>query len=383
MKPLLGTLGIVVILVVFWDAFETLILPRRVSRRFRIARFFYKITWALWTRAARVPRNANRRENYLSYYGPLSLLFLLAVWGVGLIVGFALVMDAVGRIQPAAPHSFFSLVYLSASTFFTLGLGDIIPANRIGRLVTVGEAGAGLAFLALVISYLPVLYQSFSRREVRISLLDERAGSPPSAGELLGRRGPKYAESGLQFLREWELWCAELLESHLSYPVLAYFRSQHDNQSWLAALTVILDACALVMAGIEEIADSQASLTFAMARHAAVDLAAILGTPPVRDGTDRLPPEGLERLRRSMTDRGLSPAIDEEADETLTLLRSTYEPYVLALSRHLRMALPAWMPSEESSDNWEVTAWEGRPARRWMRRGSSGGSDQSQDQKQD
>ncbi|HEU5001588.1 MAG TPA: potassium channel family protein [Actinomycetota bacterium] len=371
MKILLGALGVALVLVVFWDAFETLILPRRVSRRFRIARAFYRTTWSLWTLGARVPRTTPRRETYLSYYGPLSLLFLLAVWGGGLILGFALMIEGVGRVHAAGAHTFLSLVYLSASTFFTLGLGDITPANRLGRLVTVAEAGAGLAFLALVISYLPVLYQSFSRREVRISLLDERAGSPPSAGELLGRRGPVYAESGLQFLREWELWCAELLESHLSYPVLAYFRSQHDNQSWLSALTVILDACALVMAGMAEITDSQARLTFAMARHAAVDLAAILGTPPVRGGVDRLPPEGLDRLRRHISESGLTPAAGERAGEELRSLRATYEPYLRALSAHLRMPLPAWMPAEEASDNWEVTAWEGRPARRWMRRGPS------------
>ena len=377
MKFLLGGIGVALILLVFWDAFETLILPRRVSRRFRITRVFYRATWRVWTLAARVPRSATRRENYLSYYGPLSLLFLLMVWAVGLIVGFALMMQAVGRVNAAGAHTFRSLVYLSASTFFTLGLGDITPANGAARLMTVAEAGAGLAFLALVISYLPVLYTSFSRREVRISLLDERAGSPPSAGELLGRRGSAYAESGLQFLREWELWCAELLESHLSYPVLTYFRSQHDNQSWLAALTVILDACALVMAGIEEIPDSQARLTFAMARHAAVDLAAILGTPPIRTARDRLPREELERLRSSIGERGLSPAVDGQADEELASLRETYEPYLLALSAHLLMALPSWMPTEESSDNWEVTAWEGRPARRWMRHGPGAGGGQA------
>jgi hypothetical protein len=233
-------------------------------------------------------------------------------------------------------------------------------------VVTVIESGAGFGFLALVIAYLPVLYQSFSRRETRISMLDERAGSPPSAGELLRRRGSHYNETGARFLRDWELWSAELLESHLSYPVLGYFRSQHDNQSWVAALTVILDACALVLTGIEGILDDQARLTFAMARHASVDLASILSTPPMPPSPDRLPPEDLQRLREMLAERGLVLATGDEAESVLRDLRASYEPYVNALSRRLRMPLPSWLPPEGAADNWEVTAWEvlsGRRAR--------------------
>ena len=117
--------------------------------------------------------------------------------------------------------------------------------NAIGRFLVAIESGMGFAFLALVIAYLPALNQSFSRREVSISLLDARAGSPPTASEMFRRHGHDHGMEALrQLLHEWERWSAELLEGHLSYPVLAYFRSQHDNQSWLAALTAILDTCA-------------------------------------------------------------------------------------------------------------------------------------------
>jgi hypothetical protein len=364
MRAVAEALGIATILVVFWDAFETLILPRRVSRRLRLARMFFRATWGIWGRMSSRFRDPQRRENYLSFYGPLFLLFLVAVWAAGMILGFALLQMGGGRARPPGSGSFATLLYLSASTFFTLGLGDVTPANSFARTVTVVEAGAGFGFLALVIGYLPVLYQSFSRREVRISMLDQRAGSPPSAGELLGRRGTSYNETGAIFLRDWELWSAELLESHLSYPVLGYFRSQHDNQSWLAALTVILDGCSLVMTGIEGIPDGQATLTFAMARHAAVDLASTIGTPPVPPSPDRLPPEGLEQLRRVLAARGLTLATGEEADSVLRELRSSYEPYVNALSRHLRMPLPSWLPPDDVADNWEITAWDTRPQRR-------------------
>jgi hypothetical protein len=187
----------------------------------------------------------------------------------------------------------------------------------MARAVTVVEAGSGLAFLALVIAYLPVLYQAFSRREVRISMLDERAGSPPCAGELLGRRARAYAETGPQFMRDWELWSAELLESHLSYPVLGYFRSQHDNQSWVAALTVVLDGCALILTGIEGITQGQAQLTFAMARHAAVDLAATFGVAPDRVSLGWRGQSGSARRRgRTAAERQATPAAEQDRGES-------------------------------------------------------------------
>jgi hypothetical protein len=366
-RALLEALGVVTILVVFWDAFETLILPRRVSRRLRLARIFFRTTWGIWGRTSRMFRHPERRENFLSFYGPLSLLLLVAIWAAGMILGFALLQFGGGRARPPGSGSFATLLYMSASTFFTLGLGDVTPANSFARGVTVVESGAGFAFLALVIGYLPVLYQGFSRREIRISMLDERAGSPPSAAELLGRRGSGFKETGATFLRDWELWSAELLESHLSYPVLGYFRSQHDNQSWVAALTVILDTCSLVITGIEGVPDDHGRLTFAMARHAAVDLASILGTPPVPPTPDRLPAEDLQRLREILRERGLDLASGDEAESVLSDVRASYEPYVNALSRRLRMLLPSWLPPEGAADNWEVTAWEvlsGRRARR-------------------
>src|SRR5262249_8204919 len=162
-------------------------------------------------------------------------------------------------------------LYLSGTTFFTLGLGDVTPGAPLGRTLTVVESGLGFFFLAVVVGYLPVLYQAFSGRETTISLLDARAGSPPSAGECLlrlARSGNLAAIDAV--LVGWERWAAELLESHLSFPVLSYYRSQHDNQSWLAALASILDTCAILMVEIKNANLYQAQLTFAMARHAAV-----------------------------------------------------------------------------------------------------------------
>ncbi len=197
---------------------------------------------------------------------------------------------------------FGNALYLSGTTLFTLGMGDVVPASPMARFITVLEAGIGFGFLALVIGYLPVLYQAFSRREVTISLLDARAGSPPTAYEILRRQsGVDGMEALTELLRDWERWSADLMESHLSYPVLAYFRSQHDNQSWIASLTAILDVCALSMVGLEGMCQYQARMTFAIARHALVDLSQVFHAPPDKNAaTNRLPPEALAELRKGL-----------------------------------------------------------------------------------
>jgi hypothetical protein len=212
-------------------------------------------------------------------------------------------------------------------------------------------------FLGLIISYLPVFYQDYARREVRLSLLDEWAGSPPSAGELLRRIGEDHALSELNpFLQEWETWAAELLESHLSYPVLAFFRSQHENQSWVSALATILDVSALVQVGIKDINPRTARLTFAMARHTAVDLSQSLNAAPRDPKTDRLPPQDLVRLRSLLRSHGIQLAEGTVADAKLRELRGLYEPYLNALSDALFMPLPGWLPEPEARDNWQRTA---------------------------
>lgn len=349
--------GVFLILITLWDAFETIILTRRVSRRFRLTRLFYRLTWTPWRAVALRRRPGNPRENYLGIYGPLSLIFLLVTWAVVLIFGFALVTWGVGAFLSGIPgaEGFSSYLYMSGSTFFTLGLGDVTPTTTKGRFLAVVESGTGFAFLALVISYLPILYQAFSRRESNIALLDARAGSPPTAAELL-RRHEGDIESLRDLLSGWERWSAELLESHISFPVLAYYRSQHDNQSWVAALTTILDTCALVMVGMEGPVVATARVTFAMARHAMVDLAMIFTARGAPIAENRLPPEELARLHARLVESGLDIPASKEAEARLAELRTMYERHAEALSRYLLMPLPAWTPPAGAPDNWQTMA---------------------------
>ena len=260
---------------------------------------------------------------------------------------------------PEKQLSFWTYLYMSGTTFVTLGYGDVTPLTGIGRFLAVAEAGMGFLFLALIIGYVPVIYQSFSRREASISLLDARAGSPPCATELLRRsyRDRKLDEL-IQYMREWERWCAELLESHLSYPVLTYYRSQHERQSWLAALTTILDTCALLVVGFEDVSAPTLRFTFAIARHAAVDLAQIYGTPPVNPKLSRLSHDDFVRMHDALGEVGLEFRHGEDAEKHLYEIRRSYEPFVNSLADHLLVNLPPWFQATKTVDDWQTSAWD-------------------------
>jgi hypothetical protein len=359
--------GAVLVLWVLWEGFETIILPRRVTRRFQLTRLFYRRTWIPWVRMVGAIVPPRLRETWLSVFGPLSLLLLMIIWVFGLILGFALIHWSIGPalLTRAGIAQFFTDLYLSGTTFFTLGLGDVFPRTPLARVLVVIESGMGFGFLALVIGYLPALNQSFARREESISLLDARAGSPPTASEMLRRHGPEQGMEALrELLHEWERWSSELLEGHLSYPVLGYFRSQHVNQSWLAALTAILDTCCLVMAGLaglEGPCERQAELTFAMARHVAIDLALVFGTEPREPRPERLSPKQLAELRLLLAGSGFKLRKGKVVGRKLAELRHLYEPYCHALAAYFRVRIPPWVAEEGWVDNWQRTAWE-RPA---------------------
>jgi Ion channel len=358
---LLTIIGIFIILAVLWDGFETMVLPRRITRRFRFTRFYIRSSWRLWSILLKAIPSDRARATYRALFGPLSLLLLLSTWAISLVVGFSLLYLSSGSGLNAAGGrlGFGEALYMSGTTFFTLGLGDVIPAGSLARALTVIEAGMGYGFLAVLIGHLPSLNQSFSNREVNISLLDARAGSPPTAFEILYRHSHDYGiETLRQLLYDWERWSAELLESHLSFPVLGYYRSQHDNQSWLSALTAVLDVSALIITGLKGACEHQAQLTFAMARHAVVDLAFIFKTPPRTPEKDRLSDDDLLYLRNVLAAENVNLQGGEEVNEKLRELRRMYEPYVYSLSRYLHFALPPWISDDDRRDDWQKSAWD-------------------------
>src|ERR1700691_2112668 len=351
--------GVVCIFAALFDAFQTIILPRRATGRFRLTRIFFLVTWKPWVFFTKRLCGLRTQETAFSFYGPMSLIFLLAMWASALVMGFALIYYALGNPfnDPTQGPGFLSDLYVSGTTLFTLGLGDVTPHSGWVRAVVILQSATGFGLLAVVMGYFPVLYGAFSRREVSISLLDARAGSPPTAAELLRRHSYEGGESALSLLLvEWERWSAELLESHISYPLLCYFRSQHTNQSWISALTSVLDTSALLITGVQGHEARQAQLTFAMARHALVDLSQIFSRPPITNIPDRRPPARYDQLYNLLCQSGVSVCRDGHSYERLRDMRALYEGYAAALSDYLCMPLPPWIADAPHKDNWLAVA---------------------------
>jgi len=368
MKLLAVIFGIALILLVAQDAFETIVLPRRVTRRIRLTKLFYRVIQLGWNSIGHIIRSSARRDSFRGYMAPLSLLALLIFWAALFILGYGLLLWGLALPLSALSNtiSFPTYLYLSSTTFFTLGLGDVSPLPGVGRFLLVSEAALGFIFLALVISYVPVLYQAFSRRELRIALLDARAGSPGTAVELLRRNcvGKPAVEELRLLLHDWEVWCADILESHLSYPILAFYRSQHQQQSWVGALTIILDTCALVLTTIDGDSTSgapvePAKFTFAMARHAVIDLAQILDISPPT-AVNRLSSAEFTQLQDMLVTAGIRLRESRISEQKLSELRATYEPFVSALAERIQVSLPPWIPPKETLDDWQTSAWDDR-----------------------
>lgn len=372
--------GLLFLCVVLLDSFQTIILPRRPAGRLRITRLFFLATWGPWAALAHLVPSRRVRDQAYSIYGPLSLLMLISLWALLLISAFALIFyglgaplkDAVNGSSTTHAVLLRESFYLSGSTLFTLGLGDVTPVVQTGRFMVVAEAGVGLGFIALVIGYVPVLYGAFSRREVAIALLDARAGSPPTSSELLSRHRFEGGDEALiLLLAEWERWCAEMLESHISYPILCYYRSQHDNQSWLSSITAILDSCALLITTVNNEAVRQAQLTFAIARHTLVDLGHVFllddrirtllaeATHPT-NGHNRLPSPEYDRVTEKLLASGHTLCTAPDTQQRLASIRVLYEPQATAMAEYLRMELPPWMPAPplagRKPDQWTTVA---------------------------
>jgi hypothetical protein len=203
------------------------------------------------------------------------------------------------------------------------------------------------------------MYAAFSQREIEITLMDARAGSPPTALEFLRRTPPAGNNAQcIELLRQWERWAAQLLETHISYPQLAYYRSQHRNQSWLGSLTTILDSASLLLAHPDAKAASQAHLTFAMARHALVDITQSYVRRPLSQVRERLTAEDLRSMRTHLAGASITLPESPEFAERLAELRLLYEPYAQALAAYLLFELPPWVHAQPLRDNWQGGPWD-------------------------
>jgi Ion channel len=265
------------ILILVWtviDVFRTLVVPRAAHGRFRLSRILFLVLWRPWRWIGVRRRSVQARERFLAVAAPFLFFLLLVGWVSLALVGYALIVWSPAFVHGVGPGNvtFGDALYFSGTSLFTLGFGTV-AATGWTRAIQVAAAATGLGLFAVVIAYLPVLYQAFNRREVGVLLLDARAGSPPSGPELLHRLGSAGEASALPDLfAEWERWVADVLETHMSYPLLALFRSPHDNTSWITSLGSVLDAATLIITSVENEPHQRAKLLYGTGVHAVEDL---------------------------------------------------------------------------------------------------------------
>jgi hypothetical protein len=336
MRVLAGIAGVVLIALMLSEFFVTFLLPRRVRRDPRIARGFNRLLWRPWRALAR-RLSPPAADTLLGFFGPLALIAELAVWALGLLIGYGLLEYAV------VGGAFWSRFLISSGVFLS---AEGVSGSTGVHIIELLEAATGIGVLFIVIGYMPSVYSSFSRRETAVSQLATRGGSPPAAATLLHRAAGRERWRDLERdLRAWEEWAAELMETHLTYPLLAWYRSQHVNQNWLAALTAMVDVAAFVKATVASEDIEAADLTFRIGRHALADLALQFRLEPVP--VDRLSDADFEDLF-AVVERSAVANVDREtARRRLDRLRREYEPNAQALSEFLVLDLPPWFRREE------------------------------------
>jgi len=370
MHVVVGVVSLVGLAVLLAEFFTVFLLPRRVRRDPAIARGILRMLWVPWRAAAGLlPRAA--ADTTLGIFGPLGLLAILGMLSAGVILCFSGLHWAVStHLSSSHPADFGDDLYFSAGAF-TSATNPSTPTGGVGKTMQIVEAATGLGLLAIAIGYLPALFQAFSRRETAVARLDPRAGSPPSPGRLLERSGQRGGWADLdEYLLEWETWTADLMETHLAYPILGYFRSQHLNQNWLAGLTTIVDASAYALAYGSDSHTEAAELTFRIGSHALGDLAHTFSTrrlehDPEPRSRERLSRDDVVELRARLEGSGLHSEVEEGAcAQRLEELRASYEPYAIAIARHLALELPDWLPKGEARDTWPTAEHPIRPTTR-------------------
>jgi len=336
--------GLLLLVFTLLDVFRVLVMPRAARGRFRLSRVLFIALWRPWRWLALRAKTAQGRERFLAGASPMSLFVLLAGWAALTVLAYALILWSpafVHGIRGPSPLSFGTAAYLSGTSLFTIGFGDVVATGGT-RAVVIVEGANGLGLIAVVIGYLPVLYQSFNRREVGVLMLDARAGSPPSGPELLRRAGgPGVRRSLPQLFREWERWAADVLETHLSYPFLAFFRSPHDNTSWVTSLGAVLDAATLVLSSVDdEPCGDAAEMFYATGTHAVEDLFYYFRLP---ERTAMIERGEFDAVLEDLAAAGIPLKRADGAWKAFTEMRSKYGGRLNALALRITATPTQWI----------------------------------------
>lgn len=333
--------GIAIVLAVLYDLLVSVVVPRPAPGRWRVTNLAYRLTWQPF-RWLGVRAGTERRERLLGAYAPAMVIAVLGAWVVLLTLGYGLVFWSLRDQLRPVPSGLGTSLYFSAIVLLTLGFGDIVPIGSVARAAVLAEAGTGLLTVALVISMLFSLYGNFMRREALVITLDASAGAPPSGVLLLETsRKLKMPELLDQTFTEWRAWSAELLDTHLAYPQLNYFRSSHDNESWVSALGAVLDASTLVVTTVEGEKRGPAWLMYKVGVHLVEDLSHFFRLPHEHlAGIERFEfDDACARLERA----GFRLSDPETAWAEFSRLRSEYATPLNALAGRFAIPPAQWI----------------------------------------
>lgn len=343
-------LGIVVILSALNDVFQSVVMPRATGRTYRVSFHFWRAAWRLWPRAAwkLFPNDESRREDALAIFAPFMLIALVGLWVMLLILGFALILWGLraGIVPPNG--SFATMLYFAGTSLLTIGFGDVVARGSLPRFVTVLSALGGLSLLSITTTYLFSIFGNFQRRESFVVTTAAHAGTPPNGVNLLALARYSHTQDDLPVLMiDGQRWAASLMESHLAYPVLAFFRSSHDEQSWVGTLGTLLDAATLIVTTIDRVADGQARIFFTVGAHAAYDLARYFRTGENQGGP------GIERAEfdvacERLVAAGYGLRDRDEAWSGFAKLRSTYAARLNAMATFFQIPPLQWIGDRSS-----------------------------------
>lgn len=340
-----GLAGALIILAILQDVFLSVVVPRRapnLGRRTRLSGALIPSLWKLWRELGLRLSSAERRESFLGSFGSLAVIVLLVAWVTGLILGYGLMLHALGSELQPPPDHLGTALYFAGVSLLTIGFGDIVATGAPTRAITLIAAANGLGLFALVITLLFTLYGSFQRREVAVVVLEAGAGAPPSGVTLL----ETYAFGGIvndlpRVFADWQAWSAEVLDSHLAYPVLAYFRSSHDNDSWISSLGAVMDAATLVLTTIEDGPKGWAKLFRAVGGHCLEDLVYSFRLPAEPEvGVERAE---FDEARRRLERAGFQLRDEQESWASFSRQRAEYAGRVNALARYWATPPAQWI----------------------------------------
>jgi Ion channel len=336
--------GLALLVVVLYDLFQSVVLPRPAINKLATVRYIVRGLYWLWRWVGNRLTSIPRRERWLATYGPVGVLTIFIAWGLGLVLAYGLIIDGLRDEMRPVPESFGTSVYFSASTLVPLSYGDFVPQGVPARLTTIAESATGVILAALAITLLFSLYQSFQRREELVVTLDAFAGAPPSGVQMLETAATHgMLEELIKTFDDWRQWAAAVLESHLAYPMLVFFRSSHDNEAWLNSFGAVMDAAVLVMSTVEDKSEGPAKLMYRVGNHLVEDLSWYFRRWTPRSDSPIIERFEFDQAWERLKKAGYRCKPADEAWTNFARFRSTYASPINGLARALVIIPAEWI----------------------------------------